>query len=332
MAACVAVVRGEALRGVLAAVLDLPVRRGLVDFLVQKAVEAAATAAVGLDCCSASAGAAVILEHESLLARAGEVLHGGKKATKEDVRTALAKAGRADLCKRLEVQTRGRRAAAHPDPGLCRQVLSAIRPVQAKQKEPQEAVIVDRATAKPEEFGEETKEQEQGQAEQVPATTASQTTVGTTAVATTASPAMAWGKLDEACATAAANTASPAMTWGKLDEAAAHAEPRATACRAQGPQQKETEQLQQQAQQQASAVGEQPVPATGTAKLVVFPMAAHNGNEVKHEVMDAKLTCPVGHLLQVSKAWDGNHFCTYCKRAVPDNIEIIECTHCHWCI
>ena len=139
--------------------LDLPVRRGLVDFLVQKAVEAAATAAVGLDCCSASAGAAVILEHESLLARAGEVLHGGKKATKEDVRTALAKAGRADLCKRLEVQTRGRRAAAHPDPGLCRQVLSAIRPVQAKQKEPQEAVIVDRATAKPEEFGEETKEQ-----------------------------------------------------------------------------------------------------------------------------------------------------------------------------
>ena len=177
--------------------MELPVRRGLVDFLVQKAVEAAATAAVGRDCCGVSAGAAVLLEHEDLLARAGEVLHGGVKATKEDVRTALAKAGRADLCKRLEVQNRGRRAVAHLDPGLSKQVLAAIRPVLAKQKEPPEAVVVDGATAKPDEFGKVTQEHEQGHAEQVPATTASQAAAGQLVDESQKSVACGWADVED---------------------------------------------------------------------------------------------------------------------------------------
>ena len=41
-------------------------------------------------------------------------------------------------------------------------------------------------------------------------------------------------------------------------------------------------------------------------KQVVAPIAVHSGNEVKHEVMDVKLTCPDGHL---SKAWDGDRDC-----------------------
>ena len=58
---------GEALRGVLAAVLCLPVRRGLVDFLLQKVVEFAASAIVQFDCSGTYVDTAVILEHENLL-------------------------------------------------------------------------------------------------------------------------------------------------------------------------------------------------------------------------------------------------------------------------
>ena len=83
--------------------------------------------AVGLDCSGAYDEAAVILEHENLLVQACIVLHEGKKATKEDIRHALVDMGRVDQSKRLVVRCRGRRAAAHPDPGLAGQVRDAVR-------------------------------------------------------------------------------------------------------------------------------------------------------------------------------------------------------------
>ena len=116
------------IRVVLQSVMDLGVRKGLMEFLLQKAVETAAREATILQCGQPDQAAKVLLEQEELLARAGELLHGdGSKATKEDVRAALGKMGKQALAKRLDVHTRGRRAVAHPDPGLAKQIIQALQ-------------------------------------------------------------------------------------------------------------------------------------------------------------------------------------------------------------
>ena len=100
--------------------------------MLEKAVEVAASAVVGSDCSGTSVDTAVILEHENLLVQAGEVLRRGKKATKADVRHALVGVGRADLSKRLEARSRGRRVAVHPDHGLSGQIQVAIGQLPSK--------------------------------------------------------------------------------------------------------------------------------------------------------------------------------------------------------
>ena len=120
-----------AMDGVLASVFALPVRRGLIDYLLQRTLEAAAVRAVEEDCGGEKADVKLLHDHEGLLTQAGEILNEGRRASKEDARHALLAAGRCDIAKRLEVRVRGRRAAAHPEPGLNKQMLQAIRGLQA---------------------------------------------------------------------------------------------------------------------------------------------------------------------------------------------------------
>jgi hypothetical protein len=100
------------LDAVLNNILAMPVRRGLVEWLLKAAVEAAATAAV-------SSAGAQLERHEPMKNLTG--------VSAVELQRELVSKGDRDLAKRARRQAQARHAAAHPDVGLVRDVLSAMR-------------------------------------------------------------------------------------------------------------------------------------------------------------------------------------------------------------
>ena len=111
--------------GVLAAIRELPERRGLVEALLREAAVAGAAAAAA----PAAVGGKkdVILVKEKLMREAGKALGTVEPATPARLRHELLERGRRDLMKRACKVQKGRIAAAHPeDLDFIREVVMAL--------------------------------------------------------------------------------------------------------------------------------------------------------------------------------------------------------------
>lgn len=106
---------------VLCCILQLPVRRALIEALLRDAVRAAATAAAQRGGCSE-----VLTSHERLCREAGAVLQLGRPAAAAEAQRALRARGQGELARRVERENRARRGLAHPDPDLHVEVTAAL--------------------------------------------------------------------------------------------------------------------------------------------------------------------------------------------------------------
>ncbi|CAK0896179.1 unnamed protein product [Prorocentrum cordatum] len=121
-----------AFAAVLEAIIAVPMRRALQEHLLRQAVATASTVAMGgggvLMKGKKAPGStdAVLSEFEAVLQGAGEALGLERKATSEDVRHALRAIGEESLAKDWAGFRAGRRALAHPKPGLTNSVMSKL--------------------------------------------------------------------------------------------------------------------------------------------------------------------------------------------------------------